>query len=364
MNELCASIKDAINASTDKGRFIVFAYAAAPGDAKSIRLGVTTRRSYANVVQWVEHSYPDIEFHFGARQSPSLLDTLARDIAGVEIKSISPTGFDGSTPGHWQCLGQTLSQLMPRRWTHRGFALFDISGFSEEPNEVQVSRRLMLDGALLWARNVVRDRFASLPENPILSFSRVSTGDGYYLWSTRPGALFDAATFAMMLLTAAYIRARERTAQEWEVRAAFTVGKAVTLPYFGTWAATGSEEVPEDAVGPALNSLARILARAKPSQILLGDFMVQNADYKTYFSDPHTLLAFFKSILPQLLGTVAACPNEKLRVIDKHGDGYHCFNIAGSAYARDEWHKDILQPVGVMPDGAKSLDDMVFFREP
>lgn len=125
----------------------------------------------------------------------------------------------------------------------------------------------MLDGALLWARTVVQNKFNSLPDKPALKFSRVSTGDGYYLWSTQPGPVYDAATFLMMLLTAGYIRVRERSDREWEVRSGFTVGKAVTLPYFGNWAVAGADDVPEDAIGPALNSLARILGHGKPSQI-------------------------------------------------------------------------------------------------
>lgn len=362
IDQIKNSVETAIREVTDNGRFVIFAYAPSPKSHSAVLIGTTTRRSYGQVLLRIEHLYPGRPVHAGSRMDPSLLESLTRNAVGMRTHDVDLPGFDATETGIWVLFGEIIARYMPRRWTHRGFALFDISGFSEDPTEVQLTKRLMLDGALLWARSVVGKYFASCSEKPSQRYSRISTGDGYYVWSTRPGPIEDASTFAMMLLTMAYVRVRERWDREWEIRSAFTVGKAITLPYFGPWAAVEADYLVEDAVGPALNGLARILARAAPSQVLIGDFSVDDPNYPRWFANPQGLISLITTLVPELAKPLELLPSEKLRIMDKHGDAYHFFNVSGRVETRDETLKDLMQNVGVVPDTAKEFGSFVFGR--
>ena len=105
-----------------------------------------------------------------------------------------------------------------------------------------------------------------------IDFARTTTGDGFYIWnrSTAPGANAELYKLMMMLLADNAI-AHRKAKSAWvpTLRAAFHVGEHYEFPQVEGLDPTGSSDI----VGRVTVDLARMLERALPGQILLGDFV-------------------------------------------------------------------------------------------
>lgn len=164
-------------------------------------------------------------------------------------------------------------------------------------------------------------------------------------------------TFGIAL---AYVRGHHRNDGDMEVRAAFGIGEAYTLPYVGVWEPPSPDSRLQDAVGPALNSLARLLVPAARSQLLVSDFRIEPEDVPSSFHDPASLLGSVSTLFtdPTAVGLKLDLA-QRLRVTDKHGDVYYCYNVAGHAfyYPGPDRRK---QEIGLIPDGTEELEAGMF----
>ncbi|MFG1690718.1 hypothetical protein ACGF5M_00950 [Gemmatimonadota bacterium] len=306
-------------------------------------------------------SYPHLTIHVGAYVQENLLVKLGERLgSAARLQPASNLAFDNTDAEHLRSLGQRVARYAPQYWFSRGFALFDISSFSTTDLDRQVSWRLMLDAGLTAARTAIRK---AMPPEEIVRFHRISTGDGYYIGHTLPGPFYDAVTFVLAVLAAAYLRGRERRGEGLHVRAAFTVGEAYTLPYFGTWGREGPLATVQDAIGPPLNELARLVQSANPDQILVGDFEIAGDTAKGEFVDAPSLLGFVSEILgpgDHSLDLTLA-PKHRVHVEDRHGSVFHCFNVQGEAFFY-RGPTCTRQRIGLRPADSVKVEDLRFMR--
>jgi hypothetical protein len=148
---------------------------------------------------------------------------------------------------------------------NRAVALFDIVGFSLLSPFEQMTQLNSLSYSLNSA-------YAKMLEGQLgINFARSSTGDGFYIWNRDGDA--DANTnlyhfMHLVLADNAIARRKARTASVPRLRAAFHVGSCYEFHQ-----AEGLNPTVHDyIVGEVTIELARMIERAMPGQIFVGDF--------------------------------------------------------------------------------------------
>ncbi len=148
---------------------------------------------------------------------------------------------------------------------NRAVALFDIVGFSLLSPFEQMSQLNSLSYSLNSAHNKMLDREVDV------RFARSSTGDGFYIWNRDLGVSANTNLYHLMHLVLAdnaiaCSKAHNRTVPL--LRAAFHVGSC----YEFHQAEGLNPTVFSDIVGDVTIELARMIERALPGQVLVGDF--------------------------------------------------------------------------------------------
>lgn len=173
-------------------------------------------------------------------------------------------------------VGDRSLEYLTRRFgitkmTRKGVILFDIVGFSRYSPLEQVTAL----NSLSYSINVAYQRAIEHGLNVSLCYS--TTGDGFYVWNRSEGlnANIDLFCFLMLVLADNSLGRRKGIVTTIpELRSGYHVGDC--YEYFqaeGARPGTGSY-----IVGDATIQLARIVDRALPNQILIGDFAVNTAD--------------------------------------------------------------------------------------
>jgi len=157
---------------------------------------------------------------------------------------------------------------------NRAVALFDIVGFSLLSPFEQMTQLNSLSYSLNSA-------YAKMMEGNLgINFARSSTGDGFYIWN-RDGD-DDANTnlyhfMHLVLADNAIARRKAKTASVPRLRAAFHVGSCYEFHQ-----AEGLNPTVHDyIVGEVTIELARMIERAMPGQIFVGDFHARAAVEET-----------------------------------------------------------------------------------
>jgi hypothetical protein len=124
----------------------------------------------------------------------------------------------------------------------------------------------------------VNSAYAQLRSKDIrIDFARTTTGDGFYVWNraTAPGANTELYKLMMMMLADnAAAQAKARSSWVPKLRAAFHVGEHYEFHQVEGLSPTNFSYI----VGQVTVDLARMLDRAVPGQILLGDFVTEPGD--------------------------------------------------------------------------------------
>ncbi|NKB56577.1 MAG: hypothetical protein GKS00_09590 [Alphaproteobacteria bacterium] len=177
---------------------------------------------------------------------------------------------------------QSLEYLMRRfgitKLTNRAVILFDIVGFSHYSPLEQVTAL----NSLSYSINVAYQRAIEHGLDVSLCYS--TTGDGFYVWNRSDGldANVDVFCFLMLVLADNSLGRRKGIVTTIpELRSGFNIGDC--YEYFqaeGARPGTGSY-----IVGDATIELARIVEKAMPYQILIGDFET-DADDTQSTGDP------------------------------------------------------------------------------
>ncbi len=228
----------------------------------------------------------------------------------------------------------------------RGVILFDISGFSLFSSFEQASQL----NSLSYSLNSAYSKLAGLGVE--INFARTTTGDGYYVWNrdTHPRADQDLFVFFLLVVADnALARAASRGNTVPVIRAAYHIGS-----HYELYQAEGvNPTVFSYIVGDVTIELSRILDKARPGQLLLGDFA-------NLAADPRGCDRFLKACLDGvnfLEGmTVMGKPIQRLdalisrshpdaqasealpldvTIVDKHGRDHHAFNLEATLHWPD-----------------------------
>jgi hypothetical protein len=143
--------------------------------------------------------------------------------------------------------------------------LLDIVGFSLRSPLEQVA---MLN-SLSYS---VNSAYCQLLAKDIrVEFARTTTGDGYYMWNRNAGVESNIALYKLLILTLADNAVAHTKARSFPVptlRAAFHIGEYYEFCHVEALNPTSYGYI----VGQVTIDLARMLERALPGQILLGEF--------------------------------------------------------------------------------------------
>jgi len=113
-----------------------------------------------------------------------------------------------------------------------------------------------------------------------INFARTTTGDGFYIWNraTTPEANIELYKLMMMVLADNAV-AQRKARSSWvpKLRAAFHIGEHYEFHQVEGLNPTTFSYI----VGQVTIDLSRMIERALPGQILLGDFRIEMTDEKT-----------------------------------------------------------------------------------
>ncbi len=234
---------------------------------------------------------------------------------------------------------------------NRAVALFDIVGFSLLSPFEQMTQLNSLSYSLNSAHSKM------LNSNIKVNFARSSTGDGFYIWNRELGAAANSHLYHLMHLVLAdnaIARSKARGRTVPLLRAAFHVGSC----YEFHQAEGLNPTVFSDIVGDVTIELARMIERALPGQVLVGEFnavlsgdqpdtrieldSVAFIDYAqvdlTHLNGLELSGDAIQSIKCYLTGEPAGDGQftiRKLTIEDKHGLTHNVFNAKINIYRND-----------------------------
>ena len=147
----------------------------------------------------------------------------------------------------------------------RAVLLFDISDFSLRTPFEQASQL----NSLSYSMNSVYNKLAA--RGMEINFARTTTGDGYYVWNRDRGPESDGLLFYFLVLIVLDNALASRASRGKTVpliRSAFHIGS-----HYELYQAEGvNPTVFSYIVGDVTIDLARMIDKAEPGQILVGDF--------------------------------------------------------------------------------------------
>lgn len=273
-------------------------------------------------------------------------------IAMSELLQVEPTilplGVEvGDGPGEipWTYVEAIISRYSVTETVHRGVAVLDIVGWSLRSPVEQVAQLKALEYSVHIASD--RMRQLGLP----VDLGRITTGDGFYIWNRERGLQEDLKLcFALMLILADNAIARRKGSERFvpQLRACFTVGSHYSFYQVESFNRPGYDYI----VGDVNIELARLMEKAVPGQILIGDFTRPNDNEGEADLSPVTFMANAQRMLDHLLGielsgesvtsircylTGTAAPGggftvSKYQVVDKHGIAHAAFNAKMNIY--------------------------------
>lgn len=293
-------------------------------------------------------------YNLGISVSPDKIDRLASENPHVFRKA--ERGIPNVEKLRKNVLGRVVSSFGAPFYPQKAFGLVDICGFSRLESPDQLSQLYSLTNALDSA--IARSRRICSRLNLTNSFGRASTGDGFYLWHSMLGGGADAAALFVLICVMAQAEAMRAEGFPMKLRASFFVGGAFLL-----FEATGRErfsDTASNAVGPATNAAARLISAAKPHQILVGDFSRSGQGSETL--NTASLITQVNELFREERAGAASLnciPDKLLRIEDKHGDTFHCWNLAGEV-PNTTMGKTQRVHIGLEPDDSVSLCSLHF----
>jgi|SRR5882672_1853587 len=224
----------------------------------------------------------------------------------------------------------------------RAVLLLDAVGFSLHSPLEQVA---MLN-SMSYSINSAYSQLLS--EHVHINFARTTTGDGFYIWNRAWGMAANVALYQLMMVILADNAVAASKARRFPVpqlRAAFHIGE-----HYEFYQVEGLNPSSFGfIVGQVTIDLARMIEKALPGQILLGDFTMEWQDSRTGVVYPGTTIDFVESTASAMEGLKGAVvgadrikqircyltgdrlPGERFAVArqeiqDKHGQTYGAYN--------------------------------------
>ena len=192
------------------------------------------------------------------------------EIAG--LLGVAPSMVRLTQPGReaadelpWPAVERIIARYAITQTRHRAVILLDIVGFSLLAPLEQMAQINSLENSINSAHARMQQRGVTL------DLARSSTGDGCYVWSRRKGLEPDLDLCSLLMLALAdnaIAQAKGRRNLVPRLRASFTLGSHWSYHQGAGAGASGADYI----VGDATISLARLLEKALPGQILIGEF--------------------------------------------------------------------------------------------
>ena len=170
-----------------------------------------------------------------------------------------------NTEGQNELIEQMIKRYSIRYVPNRGVSLFDIVGFSL----LSPFEQMMQLNSLSYSLNSAQAKL--LTKRIGVDFSRTTTGDGFYIWNRNLSLEGNVNLYHFMQLVLADNAIAHKKAEHNTVprlRASFHVGSS----YEFHQAEGLNPTIYNFIVGDVTVELARIIERALPGQILVGDF--------------------------------------------------------------------------------------------
>lgn len=345
-----AELDRQLYAHWDLGRNLLLAFTPAP---EGIRLLLAPNDLVARYVGFAGAPAGDVadlrgghdfivELLAGSRQFTDRQLANAARLLGTEpvvIRLARPLGDNAAALAAADRLVRRYSISFVRQ---RAVALFDIVGFSL----LSPFEQMMQLNSLSCSLNAAQSRL--LARRLGVNFARSSTGDGFYIWNRDVGADANTNLYHFMhLVLADNAIARSKAAGQTVplLRTGFHVGSCYEFHH-----AEGlNPTIYTDIVGDVTIELARLIERALPGQILVGDFPAAGSD-----DDAVGFIDHAQATLVQLNGmelsgdaveaikcylTGRARPDgtftiRKLSIHDKHGRARSAYNAKVNIHRR------------------------------
>ncbi len=191
---------------------------------------------------------------------------IAQQVGCEPLEIIAPLRIGPhKTQVPWETVERLIRRYSISETSHRAVVLFDIVGFSKAEPIRQIGQL----NALEYAITIAHQRTRTLGID--VDVARSTTGDGFYIWNRRLGLMADAYLFLLTLLILGEVhvaRSVDRDGLIPVLRTAFSIGRHYAYHQIEGLSPRGYDYI----VGEVTISLARLMTRTAPHQILLGDF--------------------------------------------------------------------------------------------
>jgi hypothetical protein len=185
-----------------------------------------------------------------------------------------------------------------------------------------------------------------------IDFARTTTGDGFYIWNRSTTIEANTELYKLMIMVLAdNAIARRKARSSWvpKLRAAFHVGEHYEFHQVEGLNPTNFSYI----VGQVTVDLSRMVDRALPGQILLGDFVTEVGDNRSGRPIPSDTIEFVESTaatLDQLNGLeISGGQIENIRCYITGGGVYHLrdkHSTMRTVYnAKINIHRDKAEPI-------------------
>jgi len=279
----------------------------------------------------------------------ALLRTLGEAAQLVAV----PVG--GAEPPETRLVEAIVARYSVSLVRERAVVLLDAVGFSLRSPLEQVA---MLN-SMSYSVNSAHSQLLS--EHVHINFARTTTGDGFYIWNRARSLVANLALYQLMMLILADNAVAATKAKRFPVpqlRAAFHVGE-----HYEFYQVEGlNPSTFGYIVGQVTIELARMVEKALPGQILIGDFQTEWRDNRTGEIHAGTSLDFVEKTATAMEGIKGAVVGEdrikeircyltgerlpdgrfaptRRQIQDKHGISHATFN------AKMNIHREHLTPI-------------------
>jgi hypothetical protein len=190
-----------------------------------------------------------------------------RKLLAVEPWEIHCESRVGAKSGEvpWQTVERLVRRYAIMETTNRAVILLDIAGFSKLTSIQRIAQLNSLEYSINISQRLLQQNGLSI------ELAKSTTGDGFYIWNRETGAMPNIALFIVMvflLADNALSRTRDTKSFVPLLRAAFSIGSHLSYHQIDGMMPRGYDYI----VGDVTISLARLIEKARPKQVLIGAF--------------------------------------------------------------------------------------------
>lgn len=251
-------INGAVNPLWNLGRYSVLGWRISDGGIEIVTMATTELLKFCKTSD---------EYTNGARQMDDRRFQAVRNVTGVQSTMITLPDEIGHGPGLVppSLVNSVITRYSVTKTAHRAVGLFDIVGFSKNDPLEQVAQLNSLE----YSINIAHKRLSDVGIQ--INLARSTTGDGFYVWNRDTGPDADIASYLLVMLAMAdNATARLRYGPDMapQLRICFSVGSHYSYYQVEGLNPRGYDYI----VGEVTISLARMIDRCLPGQILIGEF--------------------------------------------------------------------------------------------